>query len=242
MNDNNRLILPQLTGRFSFALPQNEVVIVAGGRAPDCGWLKACSLKRSLWCADKGVEACRRAELAPQLLLGDMDSASHAAWQWAKAQGCRTELFARDKDRTDLQLVLEAAGKLPGGATAIVSGAFGGRFDHIWANAAALIGSSAFGISGWVMADEKEVLLLLPGPASFCVEAWQEPEVISLLPLAGPCCGVKLEGAHWTLPEPLLRAEDFTAISNRPQKGCLPRISLEEGWLGVYFAWDACQV
>ncbi len=241
MND-NRLVLPQLTGRVSFALAQNEVVIVAGGRAPDSAWLKQCSLKRTLWCADKGIEACLRAKLTPQLLLGDMDSASRADWQRAEAQGCRTELFARDKDRTDLQLVLDAAGKLPGGATVIVSGAFGGRFDHAWANAAALLGSRACGVRGWVMADEKEVLILLPGPASFCVESWQAPEVISLLPLFGPCRGVELTGAHWRLPAPLVQAEDFTAISNRPQEGCLPRVSLEEGWLGVYFAWDACQV
>ena len=238
---NKRLVLPQLRGSFSFALPQKEILIVAGGRAPDGEWLKACSKNRPLWCADKGVEACRRAGLLPEVLMGDQDSAGYDDWEWARRNGCLTTLFPRDKDCTDLQLLLETAGKKPGGALAIVSGAFGGRFDHVWANAAALMGSRRNGIKGWVMADEREVLLLLPGPAAFCVEAWQEPEVISLLPLNGVCHGVELEGAHWRLPAPLLEAENFTAISNRPQRGLLPRIALSEGWLGVYFAWDACQ-
>lgn len=241
MEEQNKISLPQLSGRFSFDLPQEQVLIVAGGRAPHENWLRSCASRRRVWCADRGIAACRRAQLVPDALLGDQDSGSSEDWKWAAESGSRIAKFPCDKDWTDLQLVLQEIGSVFGAATAIVSGCFGGRFDHAWANAASLIWSKEWGIRGWILADEQELLVLLPGPAEFTVDEWTEPAVISLLPLAGPCSGVTMCGGHWALPSDLLLPTRPATICNRPQQGKLPSFGVQEGWLGIYFAWDACQ-
>ncbi|WP_346356286.1 thiamine diphosphokinase [Azotosporobacter soli] len=242
MIDEQIIRLPQLTGRFSFSLGQEQLLVVAGGRMPQSEWLTSCSVQRHVWCADRGVDACRLAGIVPEVLLGDRDSGTIAGWQWASEQGSRVALFPQDKDWTDLQLVLQEAGKTFDGAAVIVSGAFGGRFDHAWANATSLIWSREWGIRGWIMADEQEALVLLPGPASFEIIDWQAPEVISLLPLAGPCNGVQMKGGHWSLPSELLEPTRPATLCNRPEKDEKPAFQVESGWLGIYFSWDACQV
>ena len=123
------LQLPQLRLQGPLACFQDACLLVVGGRAPEAAWLREAAKGREVWAVDHGLDACLAAGIRPQRLIGDGDSAAPAAWQLAKEQHIPIEQFPVEKDDTDTQLALKLA-REAGFPAAIVTGAFGGRFDH----------------------------------------------------------------------------------------------------------------
>jgi thiamine pyrophosphokinase len=234
---NNYLVLPQIEGFFDKELPAVRVMLVAGGREPDEIWLKSCLLGYHLWCVDRGIEVCRRNNIIPDRLIGDGDSASSASWNWALEKGIPTQKYPRDKDYTDLQLALQTIGNHYGEAMVVVTGGWGGRFDHAFSNAMSLIWSNQWGIKSAVMADESEVMILLQGSATFTVTKCDWPQTVSLIPLSDRCSGVTSNGVHWPLHQASLVQHQPDAICNRLEVGQTFTVSIESGWLGIYFYW-----
>ena len=150
----------------------------------------------------------------------------------------RIELSAEAKD---LQLALrEAGGK---GSSAIITGAFGGRFDHIFANVYSLIwAEEEWGPRVRCMADEKEVFFLIRGGESLSLSGLERGTVFSTLALSEECSGIDMKGAKWQVGEGRLLLREPFAISNilsGDAEGALIdraplRVSLSSGWLGVY--------
>ena len=108
---------------------QDACLLVVAGRAPEAAWLREAAKGREVWAVDHGLDACLAAGIRPQRLIGDGDSTAPAAWQLAKEQHIPIEQFPVEKDDTDTQLALKLA-REAGFPAAIVTGAFGGRFDH----------------------------------------------------------------------------------------------------------------
>ena len=123
------LQLPQLCLQGALSCFQQACLLVVGGRAPEVEWLRKASEGRIVWAVDHGLDACLAAGIVPQRLIGDGDSAAPAAWHFAEKKGIPIEKFPPEKDDTDTQLALRIA-KEAGFPAAIVTGAFGGRFDH----------------------------------------------------------------------------------------------------------------
>lgn len=226
--------LPQITISLSPA-PQSEILLVAGGRQPSIEWLRQSAVKRTLWCVDHGVDVCHAANLAPSYLIGDADSASAAAWHWAETCGAISEKFPTEKDFTDTELALQKIKAAHLDAFVLLTGSFGGRFDHAFSLLYSLLGS---GLQGG-LADEQEMLLLLQGGGAIAGEAHLIPEAISLLPLTPRCTGVTLTGTHWPLENATLRQDQPYAISNRlfAQQQHFS-LTLREGCLGLYCCWS----
>ena len=235
---NNYLVLPQMEGFFDKELPADRVMLAAGGREPDGNWLKSCVSEYHLWCVDQGIEVCRQSGITPDRLIGDGDSASTASWNWAHEQGILTQKYPRDKDYTDLQLALQTIGSHYGEAMAVVTGGWGGRFDHAFSNVMSLIWSNQWGIKSAVMADESEIMILLQGPATFTLTKCDWPQTVSLIPLSDRCSGVTSGGVHWPLYQASLAQHQPDAICNRLEAGQSFKVSIESGWLGLYFYWN----
>lgn len=235
---NNRLVLPQLEGVFDKELPAVRVMLAAGGREPDVSWLKACISEYQLWCVDRGIEVCRRNAIIPKGLIGDGDSASSASWDWAIEKGIPTQKYPTDKDYTDLQLALQTIGNRYGEVVAVITGGWGGRFDHAFSNVMSLIWSNQWGIKYGVMADEREVMILLDGSAAFTATRCDWPQTVSLIPLSGTCSGVTMNGVHWPLREASLLQHQPNAICNRLELGEEFSVSIDSGCLGIYFCWS----
>ena len=230
--------LPQLTASFTSARPQTEVLLVAGGRAPAAAWLQKASCARDIWCADSGIDACRRAAAVPVHLVGDGDSASSEGWQWGMQLGIPVDRFSPKKDLTDTQLALQKISETYQSATVILTGVWGGRFDHAFSNIFSLAGARQLGLYGCA-ADEKEILLLLTGPDAVAIETATRPTAISLLPLSGECQGVSIHGVYWPLEEVALTKSLPYAISNElTPTGKNFQVSVQAGCLGVYLHWD----
>ena len=206
------------------------------------GW-KAGSCKNGrtlLYCADRGTQYALAAGLAPQLIVGDGDSAAADVYERALALGAALERYDPAKDDTDLQLLLA---KLPA-ADIIASGVWGGRFDHLY--------SAVFSLLGWkkkqlqcgrrcrvLLADEREVMLLLEAGES-CKVKFKAPKLVqavSLLPLSADAAA-DIAGVRWPLNNAALRQSYPYAISNELAAGAEGfTAGCRCGSIGVYISF-----
>lgn len=240
---NNLLILPQLRCFFEEQLPNSQVLLVAGGKPPEPKWLVQAASKFPIWCVDSGIDSCQASHVIPERLIGDGDSATSKGWAWGNTLGIPVEVYPPEKNLTDLQLALQTVGAVYGQATVVLTGVWGGRFDHTFSNIYSLKGCEEFGVRGCCAADEGEVLILLKGKDSVRIEMDVCPEVVSLLPLSTHCTGVSIDGVRWPLNDVELHDGLPYAISNRLWTGSTKiTVAIETGWLGIYLCWDEKQL
>jgi thiamine pyrophosphokinase len=149
--------------------------------------------------ADGALDHALAAGLLPAGLVGDMDSISAAALDWA-ALHATVERHDPDKDHTDTELALMMAADLKP-AHLILVGA-GDRLDHVLAAIGALGQphlTSIPLIDAWW---GEQWIRVLHGPGTTTLEI-AEGSTLSLLALHGLCTGVTITGVRW----PLERAE-----------------------------------
>lgn len=227
----SRLFLPQGSILFptEWAAPQ---VLVLGGRAPSASWLRTAVKNLSVTAVDHGLDACRGAGIRLERLIGDGDSADPANWSWAESQGIPIERYPAEKDDTDTQLAIAAAQQES--SCLLLTGAFGGRFDHAYST----LFSASRADGHIVLADEQEMCLFLHANESVTVQFTQKPKAISLLPFTAEVTSVTLSGVHWPLRDAVLAQERPNAISNElepPNDTVTLRIGT--GILGLYACW-----
>ena len=229
------LELPQLTITYDRPLPAQQHLLIAGGREPSVPWLKAAASGRHIWAIDHGIDSCQKAGLIPERLIGDGDSASASAWSWAEKTAAVVERYAPEKDFTDTQLALSTIKKEQDNPFVLLTGAFGGRFDHAFST---LFSFAFSGLCGG-LADEKEACFFLQAEQTLQIQTRKRPKAISLLPFQEPCTGVSIHGTHWPLQKAALSQRLPMAVSNELNKDDSSfTVSLDEGTLGVYLYWE----
>lgn len=235
---NNILELPQLIARFSYELPENQIILISGGNQPDIQWLKSISKNKNIFCADHGIDICKKADIIPLQLIGDGDSASLSSWQWAVKNKVTITKVPTKKDVTDTQLALQIIDDKYLSSTVILTGAWGGRFDHAFSSIFSFNGMLKENFRGCI-ADEKEVLFFLHNKEYLTLNFKQTPKAISLLPLCGTCSGVSINGVYWPLDQVMLNNNLPYAVSNEiNNKENTIWISQEQGILGVYLYFE----
>ena len=225
------LFLPNLKILSKKQIFKNEHLLVLGGRTPNLNWLKKASENRVLWAVDRGICAVKKAALTPKFLIGDNDSADKKIWDETVKEGVPFEKYPTEKDFTDLELALA---KLPTDAFAILTGAFGGRFDHTFSNAF----SAANAKNRVCLADENETLLFLKANDEFEIFFNENPKALSLISITEKCVGVTFKGVHWQLKNATLYQNTPNTISNVLENGHNCKIELSKGILGVYICAD----
>lgn len=233
------LILPTLHATLT-CLPPQELVCLGGGRTPTKDWLTQLfqqsekgGTDRPILAIDRGVNICYALKLPPVHLIGDGDSASKAAWTWAEERGTHVHAFPPEKDFTDTELALHIAAKYFARPLIILTGAFGGRLDHLMSTAAV----AAHADIPCVLADERETLFCLHAGESLTVTCDTPPCAISLLPFTEKCTGVTTHGLYWELRDACITNRASLAISNvlaRENTKKTFAVSIKNGVLGVY--------
>ncbi len=229
--------LPQVTLSIDGVPAGREILLVAGGRKPQISWLLDAAENRIVWAIDRGVNVCMEAGLLPALILGDADSASPKLWKAARTRGSETLLLPREKDETDLQMALRTVSERFGQATTLVTGCWGGRFDHTWSNVFSVLGAVRRELNCAVLVDHRELLAFINNGQSLTLRHEKEPAAVSLIALSERCRGVSISGVHWPLKETVLEKDSPYAISNRPEEGKPTRVALDDGEMGVYVSW-----
>jgi thiamine pyrophosphokinase len=221
-------------------------MFLLGGRAPDAEWLAdlACRNRAEVWAVDSGAAACRAAGLRPLEILGDRDSASPGDWKWALSEGARERRYDADKDMTDFQLALSIFEKdaESNGAKRVllVSGCFGGAFDHLFSVFDTL--ASGNGDFFRCMIDDREGAFFLSDGESAAIEFTLAPEAVSLLPVSETCL-VGLSGVKWPLVREKLERKYPWTVSNETLHDamgvCPVTVSCEEGQAALYWRYGA---
>ena len=163
-------------------------------------------------CADGGADYALKLGLAPDLLIGDMDSVSEFALNSCREKGTELMCFPADKDKSDMELALEQLWQR--GLTRIaLYGALGGRIDHELTNLSVAAHFAGQGPQ-ITLVDDDCLGYLLHGPAKLELEG-QPGETLSLVPLSTQVQGVNLSGVKWPLSAATLYFGSSRAISNQ---------------------------
>lgn len=231
------LTLPQ--GNFilkNSAEKEDFVIAAAGGRKPELSWFKKAACGRKIYCADRGIEICFDAGFKPELLCGDADSAAPAYLQKAKDEKIKALLFNPAKDDTDLQLLLN---NLPLKSNLLITGIWGGRFDHMYSNVFSLLAYKQKSGVPVIMADEAEVMVLLTSGESLEFTPQQDFTALSLLPLTDS--NVSISGVRWPLEKaPLLQNNPY-AVSNEITADVV-KVKCHGGCTGFYLKTAGCEL
>ncbi len=205
---------------------------MGGGRPPSREFFLSVTGGRKIFAIDRGLELCRTCTIVPDFLIGDFDSASRDTVAWAQAENIPVERHPADKDFTDTQLALRRAAEIFGEHVALLTGCFGGRFDHLYST----IFTCAAARQRIILADEREVIFYVRGGEEIGVKFFDKPLAVSLLPISSICAGVTTKNLHWELDGATLTQALPNAVSNRVE-GDNISVGLRSGTLAVYLCF-----
>lgn len=192
------------------------VVLVAGSPEPTdlARVAQLCSQARYVIAADKGYSWCRRAQVVPQLYVGDSDSVEPADLAALESSGVARVDLSWHKDMTDLEVAFEQgeAWAVQKGASPhfVVLCALGGRLDHELAVLGTCRRYSRWAID--LIGATQKVQLVAPG-AREEVRVGEPREVLSVVPLADNT-SISEEGFEWLLDHHVMDALSDRGISN----------------------------
>lgn len=159
-------------------------------------------------CADGGLQKARSLGIPCDLLIGDMDSGGLEG-----AEGLEQTRLPAEKDFTDTQSCLEEAARR-GCDALVLTGATGGRLDHLLCNLHLLEALEGRGVRGYLADRDNLVQVLHSGP----VEVPACYRYFSLLPIDEKLEGVTIRGAKYPLKNrTVLRADSLTVSNEAPQ-------------------------
>jgi thiamine pyrophosphokinase len=184
-----------------------EIVVLAGGSPLPLDEHLAVASDAQVIAADGGLQLAAPLGLHVDVVVGDLDSVAPGALAEAERAGARIDRHPVDKDATDLALALDLAIAAEPDRITVLGGG-GGRADHelaLWLLLAADAYATAE-IRAWSGRARTDVVRA--GRPSTIVG--RAGELVSLLPVHGPACGVRTDGLRFPL-----RGEDLTAGSSR---------------------------
>ena len=212
-----------------------QVVVVAGGGPLPPTAIEAVPDGSFIIAADSGLDYAVAAGLAPDVLVGDLDSITAAGRMWAYEHAATIEEHAPDKDLTDTELALARALQEPEVSDLVLlsgSATPDERLDHMLGVILALGHPSLAALDSVraVIGTTKLQVLHAGRSATLDLEPGQQ---FSLLALHGPCTGVTLSGARWPLVNATLTASEARGLSNEASgdTDTKPEVSVQTGVL-----------
>ncbi len=189
--------------------PQRPAIVFAGGDPPPASVADHLAHDVLVIAADSGLEHALALGRDVDLVVGDFDSVDPQMLDRVEATGATVERHPVEKDATDLELALVAA--LSRGAPSItVVGGYGGRYDHLLANALVLASPrfEEVAIDAWIDTAHLTVVRdrteLCGAPGDLC----------TLLALGGPAQGITTTGLRYPLDDDQLLPGSTRGVSN----------------------------
>jgi len=184
---------------------QPDVVVVASGQGPVVEVPSA----RAVVAADGGLDRAAALGLVVDVVVGDLDSVSHAALERAEADGIRVVRHPEAKDATDLELALDEAVAL-GAESVLVVASDGGRLDHLLASLL-LLGSNRYDALELDALVGEALVHVIHGER---VLRGEPGELVTLLALGGSAEGVRTDGLEDALSAEALEPGSSRGVSN----------------------------
>ncbi|MCY4422106.1 MAG: thiamine diphosphokinase [Acidimicrobiaceae bacterium] len=158
--------------------------------------------------ADGGLDAARRWRLRVDAVVGDLDSASEAAMDWAKRCGATVDAHPADKDMTDLELAMARVLEQVDAVHVVLPP--GGRLDHAVTNLAVLASPRWAALEVSATVGEAHVTVVR-GRRRLRGEVG---ELLSLLAVGGPALVASTSGLLFPLAEEALSPTSGRGTSN----------------------------
>lgn len=186
--------------------------------------------------ADGGGNALHAINVAPHVVIGDLDSLTPAAEAFAVAAGAAIIRHPPEKDEIDLELALLHAVQC--GADHIdILGAIGGRWDQSLANVALLALPELQSCRVRLLDVDQEAFLVRVHLTIIGTPG----DTVSLLPIGGAAHGITTVGLQYALTNASLSFERTRGVSN-VITGVPAEVSLREGMLLVIRQWSGAEV
>ncbi len=176
-------------------------------------------------CADGGARHALALGLAPEVVIGDLDSLDSDLRSRLGRKGCQFLVHPARKDETDLELALRYA-IYRRVDEILILGALDGRIDQTLANVLLLTLPDLEGIKVQIVAGDQEMFLIRDQAS---IEG-QVGDTISLLPIVGDVTGVTTEGLEYPLQRGTLKFGSTLGVSN-VLTAPVARIQVERGLL-----------
>jgi len=210
-----------------------KVVVVTNGDIKDLTFLKKILADAStIICADGAAKYLKEINIAPHLLLGDMDSIDEENLQWVESSGISLIRFPARKDATDTELAVDYAVDMKPHEIIIVGGV-GSRWDHSLSNIFLLKKLLAHRIKARIVNELNDMTII-----NDSIELEGEiGETLSIVPISEEVKGVNLYGLEYPLVERDFSMGSSLGISNRFKEAKV-KITLREGVLLVIRAKD----
>ena len=196
---------------------KKHVLIISGGSI-DIGFSRE-YIRREYFdmviSADSGMEFCRKAELLPDLILGDFDSARPETLAFFREK-CpeRIETFPARKDWTDTELAIMKALEAGAGKITVLGGT-GTRLDHVMGNIHLLKQALDAGAE-CVLTDPHNRIRMIAGMRKLKKKE-QFGKYVSLVPFTPQVTGLTLQGFAYNVENVTLEAGTSLGISNEIQ-------------------------
>ncbi|MGL4977511.1 MAG: thiamine diphosphokinase [Cetobacterium sp.] len=158
-----------------------------------------------LYCADGGSKKALELNLIPKEVWGDFDSLDSNSFEFLKSQNVILNIFNKDKDFTDGELLISYVSSLNYDKI-IVIGGFGGRIDHTLTNI-----NLIFKYPKLTFITEIEELFFVPNSFEINNEVGK---TISFLPFSDKITDLTLKGFKYPLEKHILNRGDSTCLSN----------------------------
>jgi thiamine pyrophosphokinase len=203
-----------------------RAVLFANGVMPQAALILPCLRPDDFFIAvDGGLRHLRNLYKTPDLLIGDLDSATTAEVEGASMQGIEVRRYKSDKDETDLELALLAAIE-KGFDEILIIAALGGRLDHTLGNLNLLTHPLLAGVKVTIEDGSEEIFIIRDS-----AEISGSPgDVVSLIAMQGKVIGVETRELKYPLRHETLYQEKGRGISN-VMLGDRAGVSIESGLL-----------
>lgn len=210
-----------------------KALIIANGNLGDASSLKKKLPESDLVIAcDGGIRHLKALELLPDIIVGDFDSAEPALLKSYLDMGIPYKKYPKEKDKTDTHIAVDIA--LQEGADEIIlTGAFGSRFDHSYANVMLLVYLSKMGIKGKIMDSCNTVMVF---NKSFELSG-TPGRILSLLPLGDNCIIESLSGLAYKVENKSFPVDFPVGVSN-VFEGSKASVKLKSGWIMAVMTQD----
>jgi thiamine pyrophosphokinase len=211
-----------------------RAIIVASGEAPGPrDWTRWVREEDLIIGADGGAARALARGLAPDVIIGDMDSFTGPQRDLPAVRAGREARLIqhpRAKDETDLELALAYAAEQKVEEIVVLGALGGSRLDHMLSNVLLLAMPALRGRRVLIVHGGQEAMLLRGGEA--VTLAGSPGDLVSLLPLGGDARGVTTAGLAWPLAGDTLRFGQSRGVSNE-MSDPEARVELEDGYLWV---------
>jgi len=161
--------------------------------------------------ADGGAEHCRKLDITPDILIGDLDSIDPALLETYAQKKVAIHRHPKKKDATDLELAMDLAVEKEAGEIRLL-GALGGRWDMSIANI--LLAAADKYKKQQIIFFDRDCCLRILHPGTNHLLSGAPGRKVSLLPLKGDAQGVTLTGFEYPLKEHTITFGSSLGVSN----------------------------